>query len=360
MLRRWIKTGVASALHAAGADNVFGARRGVKNLPFVVGYHRVVEDFAASAARSIPPSLISTRTLEHHLDWIGRRFDFITLDELADGLAGVRRFNKPVAAITFDDGYSDVYHHAFPILKRKGIPAAVFVVTDLVGTPRLLVHDQLYLLLVTIFSQGNAPGRRLVESLLDLPIPGFVFSKLRMATDPFRALRALLEDLSQTDVRRVTEALAAEVEVPQGAIQELRCLNWQMLREMSRMGMTVGSHTRTHPLLGKEPWQKVIDEAQGSRRALEQELGMTVAHFAYPDGCFNTAAVQAVATAGYRSAYTTCLHRDARHLALTIPRRLLWEHSCMDAFGRFSPAMMGCQTNAVSGFATRCGRDHGP
>ncbi len=35
-------------------------------------------------------------------------------------------------ALTFDDGYDDLYHHAFPVLKRLGLPATVFVVPEFV------------------------------------------------------------------------------------------------------------------------------------------------------------------------------------------------------------------------------------
>ena len=45
--------------------------------------------------------------------------------------------------ITIDDGYESTYRHAFPILKRHGFPATVFVYTDFLGGGDALTWPQL-------------------------------------------------------------------------------------------------------------------------------------------------------------------------------------------------------------------------
>lgn len=328
-------------------------------MPLVLGYHRMVENFQAAAANSIAPMLISVRTFERQLDWIGRRFEFIALDDFAAWTEGRRRFNRPVAAITFDDGYADLYHHGFPILKRKGIPAAVFVVSDLVGTPRLQTYDELYLLLSSSYLHWHNPRQSLIRLLRSVGIAPLVVERLSRATcDSLRATWALIENVSRAEIVRVADVLRTEVEISDVATQELRSVDWEMLREMSRSVVTVGSHTRTHVYLTQESSQTVLDETAGSRRKIERKLGMPVQHFAYPSGGFNASVVRAVAAAGYRCAYTTCRHRDARYPALTVPRRLLWENACMDAFGRFSPALMSCQVSGVFDFVPSCRQAH--
>ena len=359
MLRRAIKTGVARALQLSCADRLIAAYSGARDVPLVIGYHKVVEDFRSGAERFIPSMLISVRMVEHHLDWLGRRFRFISLDEMAERLEEGRGFEKPVAALTFDDGYSDFYHHAFPLLRRKGIPAAVFVVSDLVGTFRLQIYDELYLLLKEALAVWRTPEKRLVQRLLGLGVPVAVVEKVQAAgMGAYQIMRELLQGLSQDEVRLVIAGLGTEFQVAEADRKELCALNWEMLSEMQRTGMTIGSHTMTHPLLTNETWQKIRSETEGSRKALERKLERPIRHFAYPDGRFNPATVRAVNAAGYRTAYTTCRHRDLHYPNLTIPRQLFWERSCLDSFGQFSPAVMNSHVHRVFEFVNGCQQEH--
>ncbi|MFL6622875.1 MAG: polysaccharide deacetylase family protein [Sulfurifustis sp.] len=358
MLRKLAKTGVAAALHWSGAERLLAARAGAKNAPIVIGYHRVVDDFRAHARRTLAPMLISARTFERHLDWLGRRFAFVTLADVAAWAEGARRFERPAVAITFDDGYADLYHHGFPVLARKGIPAAVFVVTDLVGTARLQNHDELHLLLSSMYAQSRG-ARRVLERLTGLALAAPVLDALRRAAaDPARLAAALLETLSQAQIHQLARALRADAALSPLMREELRALSWDMLARMVRAGFTIGSHTRTHARLTRESWQSVVAETNGSRAAIEQKLNTRVEHFAYPGGDFNASVVRTVAAAGYRCAYTSCRHRDRAYPALTIPRWLLWERSCLDAFERFSPALMSCQLSGVFDFARPCKQAH--
>ena len=352
MQRASLKSGIAVALGATRAVRLMGGALGARRLPLVVGYHRVVDDPVRNDRAAIRSMLVSRRMLERHLDWIGQRFRFVSLDELGTRLQSGEPFPAPVVAVTFDDGYRDVYDHAFPVLKRKGIPAAVFVVTDWIGTAGALPHDRLYLTLTQAWPTAHAVLARLgVVPQREGP--------RRALSDPFRAVRFLLTTLPQAEIVRVIAALEGERVIDgDTALDGLRPLTWEMLVEMRRAGVTVGSHTRTHAVLARETGLRVLGETAGSRRALEERLAARVDHFAYPDGAFNADVVASVAAAGYRFAYTTCHHQGRRYPLLTIPRRLLWENSCLDIAGGFSPAVMSCLTNGVFDLVSGCRERH--
>lgn len=355
MIRNMVKAAAAATLQRTGMSALIGARHRKAALPLVLGYHRVVQDFDRQSAGYIAPMLISTTTLEKQLDWLGRRFDFADPDGMDAWLYGARPTGKPVAVITFDDGYRDVYENAFPILKRKGIPAVVFVVTDLVGTGGLQMHDELYLLMQRAIKAWDAPRTRLVEALCEARVSAFGMKGIAASLgDPVEATRALLGSLTQAQLLRLMGILRHRIGLPLSGLEGYGAMDWDMLIEMQKAGIKIGSHTRSHALLTNESAEKIKEEVQSSRLELERRLGADIYHFAYPDGRFDALAVRAVASAGYRFAYTACLHRDEAHPSLTIPRRLLWENSCLDAFGQFSPAVMDCQVNGVFDFAAHC------
>ena len=344
MIRTWIKTGAAGMLCRTGMDRLAGTLTGASNAPVVLGYHRVVEDFDSSASTAIPSLLISVGMLERQLDWIGRRYRFVDLNELGARLE--RGDSRPIAAITFDDGYRDFYTHALPLLQRKGIPAALFVVTDHVGTRRIQVHDKLYLLL------ARRGGRPLPKLWNGIPLPDL------STVNPYHALRTLLEAWPLGAVERLTSVLAADDPIPDELWEPGYSVTWEMLDRVRRAGVIVGSHTKSHTLMTNESAARMREEVAGSRAQLEARLGTTIQHFAYPSGIFNTAAVSAVASAGYRFAYTTCTHRDARYPQLTIPRSVLWENACLDSNRNFSSAIMRCQVQRAFDLVGGCRQVH--
>jgi peptidoglycan/xylan/chitin deacetylase (PgdA/CDA1 family) len=358
--RRWrstLKTALAATSTRAHDTGLTAPLARGGNRPLILGYHRVVEDYAAAARTEMPSMLIDRAMFERHLDCIGRRFRFVGLDEIGERASRGEPFAEPVAAVTFDDGYRDVYEQAYPVLRRKGIPAAVFVVTDLIGRPFWQVHDRLYHLMARAFSAWRTPQRELAGLLTGLSLAEDDITRAcRAARSPLRAVSALLPALARADVHRLIRDM--EASVGDGSRDVPLTLDWPELVEMRRAGFTIGSHTRSHVSLPMESDEVVADELETSRRQLEQRLGTRVTHLAYPGGQFTARVVEAAARAGYRFAYTACPHGDPRYPLLTQERLLLWQGASVDGDGRFSDAILSCQAHDLWPPSRQCARLH--
>jgi peptidoglycan/xylan/chitin deacetylase (PgdA/CDA1 family) len=360
MVRGLIKNAVAVALNGTRAEKLAALAGRSSRHPLVVGYHQVVSEFRPDSRCGITAMQTSCKMLENHLDWIGSRYEFVSLDEIGAHYEAGKPFTKPVAAVTFDDGYRDVYLNAFPILKRKGVPAAVFVVTDLVGTETPPLHDRLYSALVMAFDGWVHPSQMLSERLARLNIAHSTARKVRLANpNIFATMRALIDSLNHSEIEALTCSLEADfTDDPSPSLDEARPLTWEMVREMSEAGLTIGSHTKSHALLTAEESDRVLEEVLHSRATLQSRLGAAPRHFAYPDGRFN-ARIAKLVSSGYQFAYTTCRHQLSSYPLMTIPRKMLWENSCTNSSGRFSPAVMNCQVHGVFDWISGCGESHG-
>lgn len=101
----------------------------------VLCYHR----FGARGKLSVTPA-----AFEQQMEYLAKNgYRVITLAQLAAFLAGNEPLPKRSVVITIDDGYRSTYDVAFPILKRYGFPATVFLYTDFVGLPDALTWAQM-------------------------------------------------------------------------------------------------------------------------------------------------------------------------------------------------------------------------
>jgi peptidoglycan/xylan/chitin deacetylase (PgdA/CDA1 family) len=99
----------------------------------VLFYHRVAD---------VHPNewTLPVAEFARQIDWLGRRFDFVSLQEAQRRLAAGKS-RRPAVAITFDDGYGENCDHAIPLLLRRRIPFTYFVSTQIIRDQTAFPHD---------------------------------------------------------------------------------------------------------------------------------------------------------------------------------------------------------------------------
>jgi peptidoglycan/xylan/chitin deacetylase (PgdA/CDA1 family) len=80
-------------------------------------------------------------------------------------------------------------------------------------------------------------------------------------------------------------------------------LNWQEITELAQEGIEIGSHSVNHLDLRRLDKEKLAYEISGSKKMLEDKLGLPVKYFSYPFGRFNQRVIEAVKDAGYEKAF---------------------------------------------------------
>jgi peptidoglycan/xylan/chitin deacetylase (PgdA/CDA1 family) len=95
---------------------------------YTVMYHRVSDNKSDSIT-------VSTKDFEEQLKFFKNNYLCPNPKQLIENFKTMRpgEDSKDVVLITFDDGYEDNYKFARPLLKKYGIKALVFIVSDYIG-----------------------------------------------------------------------------------------------------------------------------------------------------------------------------------------------------------------------------------
>lgn len=205
----------------------------------------------------------SAASFASHLSFFSKHYNFISADQLAEALQRRNFSSLPPKAllITMDDGHAGNYALLESIEKFK-VPVLIYAVAGVVGTRRHFWFKA---------PQLTRTDVSRLKSLLNAERLSSLFQSCRFANEQEQSDRHAL------------------------SIEELRALQ--------SAGVSIGSHTLTHPQLTRCGQEAVRAELNESRTALEANFG-PVRHFAYPSGDWNVSVKAAVAAAGYSTART--------------------------------------------------------
>jgi peptidoglycan/xylan/chitin deacetylase (PgdA/CDA1 family) len=270
----------------------------------ILTYHRVLPLDHEEWRVEQPGMLVTPGTFERHLQALGEHFEFTDLEAWVRASEAGDELPRLACAVTFDDGWRDNYDHAFPLLRAAGVPATIFLVSDLVGTRYAFWPNRLSRALA-----GLRDARQLetwpsaLRELLDgtgLPRALARGRVSRELADVAVEKAKVLPDHELTRLLDLVPAAAGRYETGRDL------LDWDEIRTMHASGLVrFGSHTRRHTrLLDGLDSSTLVDETEGSATEIERQLGRRPFLFCYPNGDFGDEALQAVKR-NYLAAVTT-------------------------------------------------------
>ena len=286
-----------------GATSTGGAKKWqrAEGLRFaILCYHRIGTG-GIPLFSDLPPAVF-----EAQVKFLQRHYRIVSLSALCDeieqqshGDQHEGQHDGQAVAITFDDGYKDLYFEALPILKKYRVPATVFLPVASIESNEPLWYDRIFLLF-TVF-----PGDR-IQVDCDRPrnfaLPNQA-TRIAAAAEVIGWLRTLPEDRRKNEC----EGLESKAELPKDMLKN-RMLTWDQIHEMRAAAVEFGAHTMTHPVVSRLTQEQLEHEIVDSKHVLEARINERVQHFAFPFGkaadC-GSAAFSVISKAGFRSASTT-------------------------------------------------------
>ncbi|MQA28701.1 MAG: polysaccharide deacetylase family protein [Luteitalea sp.] len=136
-----------------------------------VNFHYVRPSFEArfEAIHGLTPEQFGRQ-----VETLSRIGTFVSADDIRDAVAGIRTLPDRSIALTLDDGLREQYDHAWPVLRRLGVPAIFFINTDPILNRRLSTVHKIHLLrsevapehfLAMLHRHGDALGIRLARGI---------------------------------------------------------------------------------------------------------------------------------------------------------------------------------------------------
>jgi peptidoglycan/xylan/chitin deacetylase (PgdA/CDA1 family) len=281
----------------------------------VLMYHRVLTRDEVVDQSVQPGMYVLDSVFAQQMSFVKDNFTVLSLQELLElWRNGAWNERARYCVITFDDGWLDNYRHAYPVLKRLGIPATIFLPTDYVGSEAWFWPDQLAYLF-TIVAQREAKDNDLkgVERLLsaflngNAPLLAEALTRRELRTDE------IIERCKALPIQQINElinGLATELEValPSGRV----IVNWDEVREMSVAGLSFGSHSCSHRIMTTIAPDEVSKELLRSAQVLLDEGVNYVPVFCYPNGNSDVHIQRLVQASGYQAAVSVRMGVEGR------------------------------------------------
>jgi peptidoglycan/xylan/chitin deacetylase (PgdA/CDA1 family) len=244
-------------------------------MPKVLMLHRVLPQKEVKA----PNAYFDFGTLitQEYLDALlvklkSEGFQFATISELSMNLN-----EKRLIALTFDDGYSDNYTHALPLLESHNATATFYPVVLPCMNNSVLPLDHYY----HWVDDSNLEVEERENYIRGAKKREFYW------LSPEEQILFINKHLNNS----------------WGSRSGVRYMTAKELRELAERGFEIGSHGLSHALFtaGYMNEEKKRFELIESKRQMENAIGLPILSFCFPSGYYDQGDIQLVSESGYKS-----------------------------------------------------------
>lgn len=305
----------------------------------VAMFHRILPRSAPEWSAADQAYTLDAEIFDQCLGFFMRHYTVVSLDQVLAASAGGAPLPGWPLLITFDDGWADTLTHAAPLLAKRKLPAACFVVSNVLDDPTERWWQD-------SFGHAWRSKRTQMENLkATWTAPGMMPAPAAATlSNPYLIGLAMMSDLTPSDRTAMLD-------------QWLTGLSSQAPRQMltaaevpalTRAGIAIGAHGASHiPLtLSRSP----MDELTGARARLEEVLvhspQRSVTTLSFPHGRFDADIVGKARASGYKMMFTSAAHltelTGGRPTCDIIGRiEVATRHAAPE--GQFRPDLLACQ-----------------
>jgi len=244
-------------------------------------------------------------TFKQYLAIIQKSYCIVSLDSgISMLLSG--SLKKPLAMITFDDGFASLVRLVLPLLKETSIPVSCFINTDMIDS-----DDTFW------FCRVNQIISETRRKSLDWNAH---HCDLYTVSDREQASHAIQESLKYMPAGRLREELTTlatllevDISAPVDKTSPFRVLSRAQIAEASDSGLVeFGGHAHSHAILSQLSHSQQEVQILSNIEKIRNLTGRQPNTFAYPNGRpddYDENSIRILQKAGVKAAFTTDLGR---------------------------------------------------
>lgn len=270
---------------------------------------------------------VSTHNFRDQMRYIKENYDIIRLENIYEE---IYKDARDAVAITFDDGYREIFVNALPILEYYNIPATVFVTTGNVGTNRENWTDNI---VRAIFEPAR---KRDYFEIHDDLLSGCWYTRSQEERYSFyKNINYFFKHLDK-EKRKYYETLLLQWSGLTECGREYRkMLSEDELRRLAENALlSIGSHSVTHPSLHNMDVCEQEWEIAKSKKIIEEIIQKEISIFAYPFGTendFSDETIELLKKYNFKIAVTTINQRFSEKTPYyCIPRQIMYDYAQKD------------------------------
>lgn len=214
----------------------------------------------------------NTRQFENDLDYMLKHFNPVTLNEVINHIKLGTQIPKHSFLITLDDGLKQVHDIIMPVLLRKGVPAALFIVPAFLNNKNLFYDLKKGLIIDKLLTQPTSPA---------------TLSKLSSACTVNRPdvnqIINYVKSINYLSKEKADElGNILEIDFDNFLHTEQPFMTTAQVDDFIGKGFGVGAHSLTHPRYSLVPLEQQVKETQESLKWVANTFSLPYKAFAFP------------------------------------------------------------------------------
>jgi len=281
----------------------------------ILCYHRIASPLTDAWQLSV-----SSENFEQHLKILKQTKIVVPLPEIVDDV-NKNSVSKKIG-VCFDDGYTDNYVTALPLLKKYHVPATFFITSKNINTTNEFWWDELeYIIMqfpnlpaeLTFEWKGNILNYHLKNECVlneDVLLKNRNYkaslAPVSLRSELYFMLWKFLSPLQADELEQIMQIIRNWAGVAPCCRIDYTSMSQEKLFNLSKNSLfTIGGHTSTHPALSNFSKQEQQQEIDDNKKFLEQITNQKIDLFAYPSGNYNAATINTLKELEFKAAFTT-------------------------------------------------------